>query len=108
MHRLTTALLILVFAAATFACDKQQDAASSAAPEPAETAELAGDDKGAAAEAAATVEVAVDGTNFEPPVDPATLPAGAWYCDMGTTHYAAMEKGEDKCPICGMALTLKE
>ena len=35
-------------------------------------------------------EVAVPegGKEFKPPVKPEQLPAGVWYCDMGTVHYA--------------------
>ncbi|TXD37856.1 efflux RND transporter periplasmic adaptor subunit [Lujinxingia vulgaris] len=51
------------------------------------------------------VEVAPEGTRFEPPIDPARLPDGVWYCEMGTTHYAQHESGE--CPVCGMFLEEK-
>lgn len=109
MKRLLSLCLTFAFAVALAACDKQEQAP------PGETAEAVGGkpsaeggtDGSPAAEGAA-VEVAADGTKFDPPVAPAQLPAGAWYCDMGTAHYAAMEKGEGKCPICGMALTQKE
>ena len=53
------------------------------------------------------VEVAEEGTEFSPPIDPERLPEGVWYCDMGTTHWAQPEKGDDECPICGMRLTEK-
>ncbi|RVU48937.1 efflux RND transporter periplasmic adaptor subunit [Lujinxingia sediminis] len=51
------------------------------------------------------VEVDAQGTRFDPPIDPARLPEGSWYCDMGTTHYAHPESGE--CPVCGMFLVEK-
>lgn len=52
----------------------------------------------------AVVQVAADGTRFDPAVPVAQLPKGAWYCDMGgTAHYATMTKAE-KCPVCGMRL----
>jgi hypothetical protein len=51
------------------------------------------------------VEVAAEGTRFDPPVMVARIPDGAWMCDMGTVHYAARSAGE--CPICGMDLTQK-
>ena len=54
------------------------------------------------------VEVEEEGTRFDPPIDPARLPDGVWYCDMGTTHWAQPEKGDDECPVCGMRLTEKE
>lgn len=53
------------------------------------------------------VEVADDGTRFEPPVHPEQLPAGVWFCDMGTVHYARHHKGDGKCPVCGMMLEQK-
>ena len=61
----------------------------------------------AAAQAVAAVTVAPKGTNFDPPVEIASLPAGAWYCDMGKSHYARMEKGDETCPRCKMALKHK-
>ena len=54
------------------------------------------------------VDVGEEGTEFDPPIDPDQLPDGVWYCDMGTTHWAQHEKGDDECPICGMRLTEKE
>lgn len=52
------------------------------------------------------VEVAKDGTKFDPPVPKEKIPHDAWACVMkGTVHYASMEKGEGKCPTCGMNLT---
>lgn len=54
-----------------------------------------------------TVEVDKDGTKFDPKVDKSKLPDGAWYCDMGGVHYARMDKGDQKCEICGMKLEQK-
>lgn len=51
------------------------------------------------------VEVSADGTHFDPAVAKAELPEGAYYCDMGTVHYARMEKGDNECPVCGMKLS---
>ena len=53
------------------------------------------------------VEVAAEGTAFDPPVEVAQLPDGAWYCDMGTVHYARMDQGDGKCAECGMDLVQK-
>lgn len=53
------------------------------------------------------VEVAPEGTEFEPPVQVAQIPEGAWYCDMGTVHYARLDEGDGKCAVCGMDLTHK-
>lgn len=41
---------------------------------------------------------------FDPPIEPDQVPDGAWYCDMGTVHYASPEQGDGTCPICGMQL----
>ena len=49
------------------------------------------------------VEIAPEGTRFDPAVEKSQIPDGAWICDMGTVHYAAHEAGS--CPICGMHLT---
>ncbi|WP_158542398.1 efflux RND transporter periplasmic adaptor subunit [Lujinxingia litoralis] len=51
------------------------------------------------------VEVVPEGTRFDPAIDPERLPEGAWFCDMGTTHYAQHASGE--CPVCGMSLVEK-
>lgn len=55
----------------------------------------------------AMVEVSDDGDEFDPPVQPEQIPAGAYYCDMGTVEYAAMKEGDGSCPICGMKLKHK-
>lgn len=54
-----------------------------------------------------TVDVARDGTKFDPKVDKSKLPDGAWYCDMGGVHYARMDEGDGKCELCGMKLKKK-
>ncbi len=51
------------------------------------------------------VEVAAEGTEFDPPVEVSQLPDGVWYCDMGTVHYASLQPGQ--CPLCGMDLVHK-
>lgn len=48
--------------------------------------------------------VAAAGTEFDPPVDVERIPNHAWYCDMGTVHYARMDKGDGTCPRCKMQL----
>lgn len=83
--------LVGLAAALTSACD---------APQPTESPAMA------APMAANTVTVAPQGTTFDPPVKPEQIPPGHWYCDMDTVHYARLDKGDGKCPICGM--TLKE
>jgi glucose/arabinose dehydrogenase len=61
-------------------------------------------DEEAPAAAAALVEVSASGTNFDPPVQKAQIPEGAWYCDMGTVHFARTEEGDKTCPRCKMKL----
>ena len=64
-------------------------------------------DKGAVA-AADAVSLTAAGAKFDPPLEKAQVPAGAWYCDMGTAHYASTEKKDGKCPLCHMDLKHKE
>ena len=52
------------------------------------------------------MKLTAEGQEFKPPVQPAAIPGGSWYCDMGTVHYARSEKGDNTCPLCKM--TLKE
>lgn len=59
-----------------------------------------------APEAAGKVQVSAAGTNFDPPVQKAQIPDGAYYCDMGTVHFARMDKGDETCPRCKMKLHL--
>lgn len=53
----------------------------------------------------AKITVTAAGAKIDPAVAKAKIPAGAYYCDMGTVHYARMDKGDGKCPECGMMLT---
>ena len=62
----------------------------------------------AASAATGPVTVAAKGQKFEPPIKPEQLPADAWYCDMGTVHWAQMEEGTKTCPLCQMKLKHKE
>lgn len=55
----------------------------------------------------AQVEVPVEGKQFSPPVRVEQVPAGAWYCDMGTVHWAQMNEGKHLCPLCKMDLKRK-
>ena len=112
-------LMSLAFVAT--ACDKQQEAtadepatgeeAKEAAveegEEEADEAEKAAEGEKAEEQALAQVEVPKEGKKFDPVVEAEQVPAGAWYCDMGTVHYARMEKGDGSCPECGMKLKQK-
>ena len=55
----------------------------------------------------APLTLSAEGQRFEPPVEPSALPEGAFYCDMGTVHYARAERGDGECPICHMSLKQK-
>ena len=50
------------------------------------------------------VKVARDGSRFDPAVPVDRVPQGAWMCDMGDVHYASLDQGDGKCPVCGMKL----
>ncbi len=58
----------------------------------------------AEADESTTVDVPEGGKKFDPPVEKAEIPPGAWFCDMGTVHYAQLEEGDGTCPECGMKL----
>lgn len=52
-------------------------------------------------------QLAATGSRFEPPVKIDEIPQGAWYCDMGTVHYAQTEAGDKTCKLCKMKLKHK-
>mgnify|MGYP006292964593 CR=1 FL=1 len=113
-------IVCLVLSVAVVGCEKKSSGDAkkdeAKAEEPAEKTEEKAEEEEGSAEAeedeaaeedapAEKVEVAKGGTKFDPAIEPEQLPEGAWYCDMGTSHWAAMEKPEDgKCPECGMKL----
>ncbi len=78
---------------------------AAAAPEAA-TATAGATDKAVAAPKGVTLTAA--GTNFDPPIAKDKVPKGAWYCDMGTVHYARLDKADGKCPRCQMDLKHNE
>jgi Cu(I)/Ag(I) efflux system membrane fusion protein len=63
--------------------------------------------QGHEAHAHGPVELDAEGTTFKPPISPARIPDGAWYCDMGTVEYARADRGDGQCPVCGMRLKHK-
>ena len=77
-----------------------------AAEAPAEHEHGEGDDHEhpAAPGGAEFVEIAADGSRFDPAVEKPSIPGGTWICDMGTVHYARPDQGDGKCPICNMNL----
>lgn len=111
MKRLSLILVIVPALALGAACaDREMEPPAGESAEPAEVAQIAPENRPGSDDGAelSRVEVAAEGTQFEPPIDPERLPEGVWYCDMGTTHYARAEKGDGKCAVCGMFLVEKE
>jgi hypothetical protein len=96
--------LFVCFAVLTlcFACDKPAEAPKADAP-----AVVDAPKADAPPAELAMVEVPATGKEFNPPVKPEQIPAGAYYCDMGTVEYARMEEGDGKCAVCGMMLKHK-
>lgn len=93
----TVMSLVVVLSAVLFAlgCDSKPAEPPAEAP------------KAEAPAAKGGMALTAEGQKFEPPIKPDALPDGAWYCDMGTVHYARSEKGDNTCPICKMKLTEK-
>jgi hypothetical protein len=92
MNKMSVAGLALLALVAT-GCDKSSGASSGGT---------------ASTTNSSAIEVPAQGKKFDPPVKADPLPAGAWYCDMGTVHYARMEKGDGTCPVCKMDLKQKK
>ncbi len=86
--------------------DKPGEAAPNAASAAAgATATNAGAASNAKAESGdALAKIAPKGSKFDPAIPVSRVPKGAWYCDMGTVHYARIEKGDGICQLCGMRL----
>jgi hypothetical protein len=109
------ALILLAVAPLTSACDKKAEpeaetTTEEAKPEEAKPEEAKPEEakpeeaKPEEGTEVAAVEVSKEGTKFDPPIKAEQLPEGAWYCDMGTVHYARTEEGDGKCAVCGMKL----
>jgi hypothetical protein len=111
MKDMTWALVCALMLVGALGCDSSKTD-TEAAPAEATTAEPASEtparDEGAsktpAEPASGKAEVTKEGSKFDPPIAKDQVPEGAYYCDMGTVHYARMEEGDGKCPLCGMAL----
>lgn len=52
-------------------------------------------------------EIPAAGARFAPPVKVDEIADGAWYCDMGTVHYAQRDAGDKTCKLCKMKLKHK-
>ena len=72
-----------------------------------EAPSAAGELKTVAPPATGMVELTAAGVKIEPPAKKDQIPDGAWYCDMGSVHFAATEEGDGKCDICRMDLVHK-
>jgi Cu(I)/Ag(I) efflux system membrane fusion protein len=54
-------------------------------------------------------DIPKEGKEFDPPIPSASVPQGAWFCDMNdTSHWVQHEEGDGSCPVCGMHLKQKE
>ena len=110
MKKLLFVLLVVVAIAASIGCgarSAEQTEEVTAAPI-AEQPESALPSVEEAEPALEMVELTAEGTEFDPPVQAEQLPDGAWYCDMGTVHYARTDQGDGKCALCGMNLVQQE
>lgn len=107
MKRSLFVLFVVVAVAASIGCgarSEEQTEEVTAAP-------IAEQPEPSAAEGAPAlemVELTAEGTEFDPPIQAEQLPDGAWYCDMGTVHYARTDQGDGKCALCGMNLVQQE
>jgi hypothetical protein len=54
--------------------------------------------------ASGLVSLTAAGVKLDPPAAKDQIPDGAWYCDMGSVHFAASEQNDGTCAVCGMAL----
>ena len=94
---------------ALLACDKPAEpAVVTPAAGPIDRVETSREDAPALVPPAAIVTLPAEGARFDPPVEASAIPEGAWYCDMGTVHYAQPDKGDGTCPVCGMLLSAKD
>lgn len=91
--------------------DPQNSAPETAPADKTESSDVHADHaRGAAKKSSKATPVSVtrEGSEFEPPISKQRIPAGAWYCDMGTVHYARTAEGDGQCPSCGMTLVQKK
>lgn len=105
MNIQTLLILLLAFVITGSACENGPETNEANAAEATKPAE--GTDAVKPAEDTKTITVSAEGAKIDPPVEVSQIPAGAWYCDMGTVHFARMDKGDSKCPLCHMMLKQK-
>ena len=113
MKTLMTTLLSSALLLGAWGCEQpkakaEQAKAEAPAEKPAEAKKPEAKEavaKPAEAKQLAKVELTETGAKFDPAIQSEQLSEGAWYCDMGTVHWAASKKPADgKCPECGMML----
>ena len=127
-RRVLTLIIASIAALALTACDSSKSSEKSAEHDPAHQGQEHhshegeghdhahegeehhhGEEADESAEETASVTVPKEGKEFDPAVSVDKLPEGAWACDMGgTSHYAAMQKGDGRCPVCNMMLSKVE
>jgi hypothetical protein len=93
--------LLLTYFCAAISCGKSQALPEREAP-------AASSAKSTEPTKADTLEIPAEGKQIKPPVRPAQLPTGAWYCDMGLVHWAQLNEGNRQCPLCKMELKQKK
>ncbi len=103
--RISLVLLLVAVALVLSGCTEQQEVQRPEEKAQQLVSQALNQDKPAAG--GARVEVAAEGSKFDPPVQIDQLPSGIWYCDMGTSHYARKDEGDGRCPTCGMNLSHK-
>jgi hypothetical protein len=113
-HIVPIASLILSLSLSLSACSKREPAPSQSAPAAEATKEASGEHDHSASHSASAkpqeqgkVTLSAEGVSFKPPIKAEALPSGAYYCDMGTVHYARSEQGDGVCPVCKMKLSHK-
>lgn len=82
-------------------------ACSSKAPPPSKAAQRRAKIPLASKDSKGHWSIAATGSRFEPPIQIAAVPDNAWYCDMGTVHYAQSQAGDKTCKLCKMKLKHK-
>ena len=117
MNRMSlNVIAVFTVAMAVAGCDSSPAAAADETASAPSSEEATGDCPGAEDDALCTstvaqapepLELTAEGVRFEPPVEVDRVPNEAWYCNMGTTHFAALEQGDGSCPVCGMFLVQK-
>ncbi|MBU0553725.1 hypothetical protein KKF91_01915 [Myxococcota bacterium] len=104
-------MTLSLLAALAFGCNckkgEQVIVSQSAASQPAAEVKPA-EVKPAEVKPADKLVITEAGAEIKPPISKDKIPVGAYYCDMGTVHYARAVKGDGECPLCHMDLKQME